>query len=382
MLKRIDLEQDGQKWLDWRQNGIGASEVLTVLGKSKYKTRWSLFAEKLGFKKPDDLSRNPNVRRGKYFEPLVRDLTLLKLQQSGLANSIEVFCGEDSVKHWRKVSFDGVTDDHKPVEIKCPSGGLTLEDWELLSKKEQEEAINDRYIDFLENGVNSALYQEYIYQLQYQIGMLDADSGYLVFYFEHVNDMKIINVPRDDEMIKEAFEAVDDFWLNNINLGIAPEKDPHRDVYTPTEDEYLAWDKETIALFEVIKQEKALNAQLKTLKAERAELTDSIYSKVDTFKMLQLHALKLTLKRGRQTVNYKQFLIDKGIEMTEEEMEEYTTVGKSTVLISPFKDAMIADVQNGIIDVQQKQSLALFESMMSDSEVDYSDDDEVFFQLT
>lgn len=55
--------------------------------------------------------------------------------------------------------------------------------------------------------------------------MLDAQFGYLVFYFEHNNVMKIYRVERNDKMISDIYSDLDDFWINHIQTGEEPEKE-------------------------------------------------------------------------------------------------------------------------------------------------------------
>lgn len=371
MLKRIDLQQDTQEWLDWPNFGVGSSDIRPIRGKSQYKTKWEVFAEKLGVKKPADFSKNPHVRRGKRLEPLVREIVELKLNIK-----LDVFCGEDSEKPWRKVSFDGVGNNF-PVEIKCPSGGLSEEEFNLLSEEEKEAAVNDRYLDLIQNERDSKLFQEYEDQLQYQIGMLDAQFGYLVFYFEHNNVMKIYRVERNDKMISDIYSDLDDFWINHIQTGEEPEKDPTRDVYTPSEDEYLTWDQETLALFQCIKEERELNKQLKEIRSEKSELVEKIYQMADKFKMLSLHSLKLTLVKGRETFDYKKFLADNDIEITEEDQKKYGKQAKASVRISPFKDVALGNLSNSVVSQQRKQAMKIFETLVEDESNSLDDSENI-----
>jgi putative phage-type endonuclease len=359
--KRLDLEQGTEEWLAWRDDGTGASEVRTIEGKSKYKTRWQLWAEKLGIKLPDDFSKNPHVRRGNYFEPLVRTTVEQKFGEP-----IDVFCGEDIDHQWRKVSFDGVLrQQNAPVEIKCPYSNIGDDEC-------TDDEISSSYQDLIDNGESSTLFQEYEGQLHYQIGMINATHGYLVFYFSRINKLKIFKVMRDERRIKEIFDAVDKFYLEHIKPAIAPEKDKIRDYYEPTDDELHQWDAETLALYQVLAEERKLKAALKEIKAEKDALTESLLSKAGGFKQLSLHALKINAVKGRETFDYKGYLNDKGIEISDDEKAKFTKVGKSSTRMSIIKDrSLLEEVENRVISNQRKHCI---QALFGKSDLDDVDD--------
>ena len=47
-MKVVDLNQRSEEWLQWRSKGVTASDIPIILGLSPYKTRWQLWAEKVG----------------------------------------------------------------------------------------------------------------------------------------------------------------------------------------------------------------------------------------------------------------------------------------------------------------------------------------------
>lgn len=67
-----------EKWLEARQNSIGASEVGILLGYSHYKDEIDLWQEKTSRAKPTDISSNPQVAYGTEAEQHLRALFALK----------------------------------------------------------------------------------------------------------------------------------------------------------------------------------------------------------------------------------------------------------------------------------------------------------------
>ncbi len=63
-MKIVNLSQREEDWLDWRRQGVTATDAAILLNRSPYKTRWRLWAEKTGYAREVDLSLNPLVRRG------------------------------------------------------------------------------------------------------------------------------------------------------------------------------------------------------------------------------------------------------------------------------------------------------------------------------
>jgi len=69
---KIELEQDSNAWLEWRSNGIGASDspVLIMKERHPYLTPQKLLELKLGLRK---FESNPAMEKGKKWEPILRD---------------------------------------------------------------------------------------------------------------------------------------------------------------------------------------------------------------------------------------------------------------------------------------------------------------------
>lgn len=68
---KITNEQD---WHKYRAKGIGGSDAACVLGLNPWKTNTQLYEEKIGLRKPDDISGKAQVQYGKQCENLIREL--------------------------------------------------------------------------------------------------------------------------------------------------------------------------------------------------------------------------------------------------------------------------------------------------------------------
>ena len=125
-MRIIDLPQQGDQWLKWRQEGVTATDAVILSGRSPYKTVWRLWAEKVGYARPVDLSLNPLVQWGKKMEPVARsaaedyfnDLLMPALVESK-SNPII------------RASLDALNSNNEPVELKAPSKKV----WEEVSNQ-------------------------------------------------------------------------------------------------------------------------------------------------------------------------------------------------------------------------------------------------------
>lgn len=69
--------KDRAEWLEYRRDGLGASDAAAVLGVSPWKTNVQLWEEKRGLVVPEDIGDKPYVKYGNDAEPLLRALFAL-----------------------------------------------------------------------------------------------------------------------------------------------------------------------------------------------------------------------------------------------------------------------------------------------------------------
>ena len=93
LLMTVEEMKDRDKWLKFRNLGIGGSEAAVVVGMNKWKSPFQLWLEKREEVEPEDLSENEYVYWGNVLEQAVADrfceLTGKKVQRRGLLQSDE-----------------------------------------------------------------------------------------------------------------------------------------------------------------------------------------------------------------------------------------------------------------------------------------------------
>lgn len=210
-----NLEQKTDAWREWRRKGLTATDSPVILGLSPYKTPWRLWAEKVGKVQPPDLSKNPNVRYGIEHEDDARCLFEMRFN-----TCVMPACCEWSTDPLFRASFDGLTPEGEPVEIKCPSPSV-LDDVKA-------------------RGKGSDPVRLYAVQLQHQMLVADARRGWLVFYDGPADDIIVFELERDEALIDRIVREGRAFH-KLVATRKEPSKDPKSDVFLPEGDEQKIW---------------------------------------------------------------------------------------------------------------------------------------------
>lgn len=294
-MKIINLSQREGDWLEWRKQGITATDAVILLGRSPYKTRWRLWAEKTGYAREVDLSLNPLVRRGIENEDKARQAHEKKHDEILFPACVQ------SVKYPRmRASLDGLRSDGQPVELKCPSKAV----WD----------------DVCTYGRKSAAYHMYYAQVQHQLLVTDASEGWLVFWYE--GEICEFVIARDNALIQELLALAEEFW-DQIQNKREPEKDPERDLYIPEGDEVQQWicAAEEYRLYDSEIQE--LKKRLADLEGKQKPLLDQMKSLMGEYFHADYCGVMVTRYKVSGRVDYKKLLEDKASSVQESDINQY-----------------------------------------------------------
>lgn len=188
----VDLEQGSDDWLNWRREGIGASDVSAILGVSPWTTIQDLWSEKLGYKERQPT--NAAMQRGTDLEPEARFLA-----EWELGRAFPPTCFTTLEYPWMKASLDGWSN-HEVLELKCP--GKTS------------------HTKYIKKGCPPLYYC----QVQYQLALSRGNRAWFSSYnpeFPQDQQFKVFPVERDDAYIdKMLLEKVIAFFnclVHNID---------------------------------------------------------------------------------------------------------------------------------------------------------------------
>ncbi|ODN41373.1 YqaJ viral recombinase family nuclease [Piscirickettsia litoralis] len=308
-MKVVDLIQGSDQWHAWRKLGVSASDAAVFMNTSPYKTPWRLWAEKTQRVEPPDLSDNFFVKRGHALEPAAR-----AKMEALLDDLLIPLCAESSEHSVIRASFDGLSSQGFPVELKVPSPKT----WQ----------------DVIEQKEHSKAYQLYFYQVQYQIYVAEAQQGYLCFY--HEGQIKVFLIRRDEELISQLVKKASAFW-QAVQTDVAPERDPERDIALlhGVQSEYVS---------EYCFYAEKLAALKKTVKAyelaQKGCLTE-LEKGMGNNKIADFGGLTLTRSMAKGAIDYKKIVETLLPQLSDDQLNQYRKLGSEKLLPKVNKAALV-----------------------------------------
>ena len=284
----LNLTQGTQPWLDWRAQGVSATDISVIMGLSPYKTAYRLWLEKTGRANPENLSGNPNVQRGNRLEPLAREYFENRDEEILLP-----VCAEYTDWPILRASLDGLSSTGIPYEFKAPT--------------------EKRFEELVSQGIESDTYNLYESQVKAQCVVLGASEGKLAFYMEdeRVYEFRICLTQEDKDAI---INAAQQFW-DCIQNDTPPPLDPERDVYIPTtgEDEFR-WRALADLWRENQEQIAAMDKQLEPLKQSQEELKRALAEMMGEFQATDYGGVKVSRFSRKGSIDYPKFCKEQGID--------------------------------------------------------------------
>lgn len=176
----VELQQGTPEWLDWRSQGIGASDAPTIMGENPWKSAAQLLDEKCGTKNTDSSNA---MARGSALEPEART----RFEQKFVVQ-VAPACLQSVEIEWLRASVDGITSDFsRVVEIKCG---------ESVYRKTSISRQVPRY---------------YFGQLQHILAVTNLDAIDFWCYSPNKPELHLV-VLRDDGYINRMFKVEFLFW--------------------------------------------------------------------------------------------------------------------------------------------------------------------------
>ena len=326
----VDVMQKSDEWLKWRSVGITATDIPVILGMSPYKTPYQLWGEKTKRFNTFDLSKNPNVQRGVILEDKARQ----KAEQR-CGEILMPICGECIEWDLLRASYDGLTSNFKPHELKAPS----LVQWE----------------DVCNNGVKSSAYRLYSVQVEAQCVVAGVWEGSLSFYREtDVGDEEMeFTITLTQERRDEILKAAKEFW-HLIETNTPPARDPLRDIYEPQGDEEIFnWNKLAGRWRDNDERVKALEVQLKGLKADQSVVQKDLITMMRSFMQTDIGGVKISRFEKKGAIDYDKFLSETFADKDySQELENYRKGSRVEARFTRSEDELVNRKPEEIISVK------------------------------
>jgi len=301
----VDLAQGTDEWLAWRIGGV---------------TAYMLYCLKKGIRLPDDLSKNPHVRRGKDMEPKVRTAIQAALAET-LGDALLPICAQIKDVPFIRASLDGISKNGEPVEMKAPSQGV----WDSVNNE----------------GEKSEHYATYWPQVQHQMLVTGSSKGHLVFGFQEKEQptltLKHFVIERDDEYLQGVISASRRF-MENLALDRAPALDPAYDVLVPDAESMQTWIHTAQAIKTAEAQIKSLKDQIKTLEEAKKFDAKVLVGLKGEFAIGEAGGVRVSTFYTQGAVDYK-VVVDEiceknGIDLDDEILERNRRPGREGMRIS------------------------------------------------
>lgn len=221
-----DMPND--KYIQVRRNGIGASDMSTVLGVNPYKQPQELIMEKLAHEPtPEEkaIGDKPAVRKGRDLEPLI----LAKAKEffkGSIWKPFHMFRLEDYP--FIKINFDGVTGNREqyiPAEIKTITffgekyynPHLPYYD-EFNGFRSLPEDISNSNMSIEEKGKHYGIPPMHYVQLQTQMLGLDAPHGYLITLGDKEWTLRVYHIWKDENVQNQIIVESYKKWLKILSI--------------------------------------------------------------------------------------------------------------------------------------------------------------------
>lgn len=328
-MKVINIIQRSQEWHQWRKCGVSASTASIIMGANPYKSIWRLWAEKTGRAVEADLSRNPHVRRGFLLEDRARQCCEKALGEDFLLP----VCGQSSANPLFLASFDGLTGNNIPTELKCPCEKVFQD---VLAKAEESES-----------------YKLYYPQVQHQIYVADAPYGWLMFYGPEDNGVHcLFRVHRDAAFLDELELRVGSFW-KCVEQDTEPGRDCDHDLFIPRDDEAKSW----ISLaseYRALEQQALIYAEkLSSIKSQMRRSQDGMSELMRDFSKGEFAGVAVTRYLKKGSIDFEKFISENLPNLDRNLLESYRRDGSTQYRVTVTDRAM----PRGIVDPEVQNYL-------------------------
>lgn len=192
-------EATEEQWLEHRRSGCGGSDVLALLGFSRYRSEWEVWREKTGASAIDTESPSDAAALGNALEPWLIDQASAVLEAPVVRTAARTYAHPEHP--WRRCSPDGVTADGRLVEAKTAglaSGFGTPPGW-------------------ADNGLPLG----YEFQVRWGLHVMDAPAAEVVALVAGLGLIRR-TVERDLAVEAKMVAQVSAWWQRHVLEGVEP----------------------------------------------------------------------------------------------------------------------------------------------------------------
>lgn len=286
----------------YHKTHLGGHASAVLCGLSRYMTPAELHAQMMCYS--DDRINSFAMRRGTFNEPFVAKET-----EAVLCGKIRRGRGfrVDPKRPWSSAQIDYMVTDadgyNTVLEIKTGAVNPIQSDGARLWGKGCV-FVNGRVVHS-----DSLVPMEYFVQVQKQLYLTHKDYGYLAVWLTFENNVRVYKIERDDALITSIIEAEDYFLFNHLIPNVPPVTTEENEQLCEESNDAVFADDDTAS---VVKKLQEVKAQMAELKAEDAELSTLLKSRIGEHKSLITKAgevlakLSVSVRRTFDVTTFKQ----------------------------------------------------------------------------
>lgn len=252
LIRVSTVDMPKSEWLKFRDNGIGASEIATVMGLNQYKSAHQLFYEKVeGAPEQED---SIAMFMGRYNEDSIADLW--QYWESDQLTMMKNYSEKRIVRKCRKINA-------YLINPEFPHLFASLDRVINKNGTDKEQALELKTISaFSSDQWIAGIPPQYIVQLQQQLLVSGLEEGELCI-LKDGRYMEVYSFSRNEEIIKNIIEQSTLFWNNVLEARKLLKQDLPFEHLEPEIDNIEAY-------------KDYLNEKF-TATAQKAEATDEIF---------------------------------------------------------------------------------------------------------
>jgi putative phage-type endonuclease len=209
-LIRNDIPLYTDEWYNFRQNGVGGSEISTVMGLSNYKLAATLFLEKIGFKQ-NDFKGNKNTLAGRMLEDNIAKIW--DYYDPATEDWVENMINEAPVRKHKRING----------YIQSPDFPNCFVSLDRASNKGTRSALDGQVIDYefpielksimamVVKRFKAGVPTDYIVQNQMQMMVTGCEYGE-VFMWDTDRNAHLFPQQKSEVLWESINDEIQDFW--------------------------------------------------------------------------------------------------------------------------------------------------------------------------
>lgn len=275
--RRMKTSDQHEAWLKNRMNGVGGSDMSSIIGVNKYATILDVWLTKTG-RKHDEQLDSFAIRKGNALEPVLRRW----FQDSH--PELELHDG---------TGYSLQSTDH-PCMLASLDGYLYDQETDSYGVLECKTANRFRASDWEDGDGNPQIPVYYLVQVTHYLAVTGWQWGYVIADNSSGNPL-IIRFERDDDDIQAVTKAAEDFWgyvRRDEMPTLTTMKDVAKAFPEPVDDIIDADD----AQGDLLKQYADVTSRIKELKTQQDKLKDMLCVQIGNNSGIKYGDMKATYK--------------------------------------------------------------------------------------